>query len=95
MGDSFVDAAYDEDKIFKHLCFYIDTPANARTHNMALTISPTLETTISEALSKTRDAIIAHGGKVTDNYTEPKLTHVVIHEKDKSRRVELMRRTSK
>lgn len=44
-----------------------------------------------EELSK---KIIAHGGKVVD-LDEPKLTHVVLDKRDTSRRVELIKRTSK
>lgn len=42
-----------------------------------------------------RELIVKEGGRITDSLDEAKLTHVVVHEKDKTRRVELMRRTSK
>ena len=39
--------------------------------------------------------ITENGGKVTDDLSASKLTHVVIDNRDESRRVELMKRTSK
>lgn len=36
-----------------------------------------------------------NGGKVTNDLSAPKLTHVVIDKRDDSRRLELMKRTSK
>ncbi|KAG8996742.1 DNA ligase (ATP), partial [Tulasnella sp. 427] len=95
MGESSRDMEYDESKLFRHLCFYIDAPENAQKAGMTVKASPAVQKTITSELSNLRDLIIKEGGRVTDNIDEPKLTHIIVHEKDKSRRVELMRRTSK
>lgn len=95
MGESSRDMEYDESKMFKHLCFYLDTPDNAQKAGMTVKASSAVQAPIASEMSKLRNLIVKEGGRVTDNIDEPKLTHIVVHERDKSRRVELIRRTSK
>ncbi|KAL1676611.1 DNA ligase IV-like protein [Schizophyllum commune] len=92
MGD---DSAmhYDEELIFKHLCFYLDSPSNARASGMSVK-STTHEDEINESFAELRSKIESNGGRVVD-LSEPKLTHVVLDKRDLSRRIDLMRRTSK
>ncbi|KAJ6518705.1 DNA ligase IV [Mycena sanguinolenta] len=92
MGESETAMEYDQDLIFKHLCFYLDSPKNARKNGM--TVKAKQETAVDESFAQLARTIEKHGGKIVD-LAEPKLTHVIIDKRDDSRRVELMRRTSK
>ncbi|KAI0078668.1 ATP-dependent DNA ligase [Panus rudis PR-1116 ss-1] len=92
MGEDDAVMEYDEAYIFKHLCFYLDTPENARKNGMA--IQSKHESKITEDLARISGLITDNGGKIVD-LDDPKLTHVVLDKRDLSRRVELMRRTSK
>ncbi|KAF8216400.1 DNA ligase 4 [Mycena galopus ATCC 62051] len=92
MGESETAMAYDQDLIFKHLCFYLDSPKNARKNGM--TVKGKQEAAVEQSFAELAQIIAEHGGKVVD-LAEPKLTHVVIDKRDDSRRVELMKRTSK
>ncbi|KAJ7252709.1 DNA ligase 4 [Mycena haematopus] len=83
---------YDQELIFKHLCFYLDSPDNARKNGM--TVKTKQEAAVTDSFAELARIITKHGGKVVD-LAEPKLTHVVIDKRDDSRRVELMKRTSK
>lgn len=47
------------------------------------------------SLAQAEKDILGNGGKITQSLEEPKLTHVVLHKRDLSRRVELIRRTQK
>ncbi|KAJ3527652.1 hypothetical protein NMY22_g9703 [Coprinellus aureogranulatus] len=93
MGETDEAMEYDTDVIFRHLCFYLDTPDNARNHGMAVRTKH--EKDISKSFTEIEKLIKENGGKVTNDLGEPKLTHVVIDNRDDSRRVELMNRTSK
>nr|Q7Z7W5.1 RecName: Full=DNA ligase 4; AltName: Full=DNA ligase IV; AltName: Full=Polydeoxyribonucleotide synthase [ATP] 4 [Coprinopsis cinerea]BAC76766.1 DNA ligase IV [Coprinopsis cinerea]BAD93669.1 DNA ligase IV [Coprinopsis cinerea] len=92
MGESEEAMDYDPDVIFKHLCFYLDSPANAQRHGMAT--RPKYEAAITKSFEEVEKLIKDNGGKIVD-LDEPKLTHVVLDKRDDSRRVELMKRTSK
>ncbi|KAF8433261.1 ATP dependent DNA ligase domain-containing protein [Boletus edulis BED1] len=91
MGEA-SDQAYDTTLIFKHLCFYIDSPENARKNAMDVTTK--YEKEISDHLLKISQKIEGNGGKIVD-LDDPKLTHVVLDKRDVSRRITLMQRTSK
>ncbi|KAG8877921.1 DNA ligase (ATP) [Tulasnella sp. 331] len=95
MGEEEEAMEYDTDRLFKHLCFYLDTPDNAEKHSLALKANLKAQDTIKASFTRTQKAILDNGGRVTDSLEDPKLTHIVLNEGDKSRRVELMRRTSK
>ncbi|KAL1747949.1 DNA ligase IV-like protein [Schizophyllum fasciatum] len=84
---------YDEDLIFKHLCFYLDSPSNARANGMSVK-STKHEVDINKSFAELQDKIESNGGQVVD-LSEPKLTHVVLDKRDLSRRIDLMKRTSK
>ncbi|KAJ7077844.1 DNA ligase IV [Mycena belliarum] len=92
MGESETAMEYDQDLIFKHLCFYLDSPKNARKNGMS--VKSKYEDAVDSSFSELAKVISANGGKVVD-LDEPKLTHVVIDKRDDGRRVELMKRTSK
>lgn len=93
MGDDNNAMHYDEEQIFKHLCFYLDSPSNARANSMSVR-STSHEDDINKSLAELKSRIEGHGGRVVD-LDEPKLTHVVLDKRDLSRRIDLMRRTSK
>ncbi|KIM34526.1 hypothetical protein M408DRAFT_325903 [Serendipita vermifera MAFF 305830] len=93
MGDTDDAAEYDPDLIFKHLLFYLDSPSNARKNG--LNVSTQNEGAIEARFSATTKLILTHGGKVTTDLSEPKLTHVVMDSEHLSRRKELMRLTEK
>ncbi|KAI6016210.1 hypothetical protein EDC04DRAFT_553536 [Pisolithus marmoratus] len=82
---------YDLTLIFRHLCFYLDTPENARSHGMA--VNSKHEKEISEHLGKVSRDIEGNGGKIVD-LTDPKLTHVVMDKRDLSRRLRLIQETA-
>lgn len=92
MGEDESAMEYDQDLIFKHLCFYLDTSSNARRNGM--TAKSKYERVIDASFEEAEKLIISNGGRVVD-LDEPKLTHVVIDKRDDSRRLELMRRTAK
>ncbi|KAJ7634099.1 DNA ligase IV [Mycena polygramma] len=92
MGESETAMEYDQDLIFRHLCFYLDSPKNARKNGMS--VKAKQESAVDESFVDLAKVIVENGGKVVD-LDEPKLTHVVIDKRDDSRRVELMKRTSK
>jgi DNA ligase-4 len=46
-------------------------------------------------MDRARKDILVHGGAIASGLSDPRLTHIVLHELDKSRRVELIRRTAK
>ncbi|EKM49973.1 uncharacterized protein PHACADRAFT_178599 [Phanerochaete carnosa HHB-10118-sp] len=93
MGETEEAMEYDQELIFKHLCFYLDSPSNARTNGMVVKAkgAEDLDVHFNELARKIR----ANGGKVTDSLDETKLTHVVLDKRDTSRRAELNKRTSK
>ncbi|KAJ7355365.1 DNA ligase IV [Mycena albidolilacea] len=92
MGESDTAMEYDQDRIFKHLCFYLDSPKNARKNGMA--VKAKQEATVDQSFAELAQIIVENGGKVA-GLDEPKLTHIVIDKRDASRRIELMKRTSK
>ncbi|KZP16598.1 ATP-dependent DNA ligase [Athelia psychrophila] len=91
MGETDNAMDYDENAIFKHLCFYLDTPENARYHDMAAKSKH--EDTIAKNFAEISKAITENGGRIVD-LDEPKLTHVVIDRLDATRRLKLIERTS-
>ncbi|KAH9479555.1 DNA ligase 4 [Psilocybe cubensis] len=94
MGESDKAMEYDQDLIFKHLCFYMDSPDNAIKNG--LTVKPSKhEADMNVKLSQIAELVIAHGGKVVTDLDNPKLTHVVVDQRDVRRRIELIKRTSK
>ena len=109
MGETDDATTYDEERIFTHLRFYLDTPTNARKNDMRVTtkheaaiekryVGPlelASQSLILRPYSFTAiGALIAeNGGRVTD-LGDPKLTHVILDKRDDSRRRELMQRTS-
>ncbi|EPQ56491.1 DNA ligase 4 [Gloeophyllum trabeum ATCC 11539] len=92
MGEDDAAMEYDQERIFRHLCFYLDTPENARAHGFALR-STKHEQQITSKFEEVKKLILDNGGKIVD-LDDPKLTHIVIDKRDDSRRVELMKRTS-
>ncbi|KAJ7816620.1 DNA ligase IV [Mycena leptocephala] len=93
MGEDEDAMEYDQDLIFKHLCFYLDSPKNARKNGMSVKAKQE-DALMWPSFVDLAKLIADNGGKVVD-LDESKLTHVVIDKRDDSRRVELMKRTSK
>ncbi|KAF8963440.1 DNA ligase 4 [Flammula alnicola] len=93
MGESESAMEYDQEHIFKHLCFYLDSPENAAKNGMNVKTSKH-EKDINKNFAEITKFITANGGKIVD-LDEPKLTHVVVDKRDESRRFELIKRTSK
>ncbi|TFK71638.1 DNA ligase 4 [Pluteus cervinus] len=91
MGEDDNAMEYDQDKIFKHLCFYLDSPENAEKHGMP--VKGKYKAEISASFQDIANYIISNGGRIGD-FDETKLTHVILDKRDTSRRVELMKRTS-
>lgn len=91
MGESDTVMEYDENLIFKHLCFYLDTPDNARKNGMETKSKH--EETIIKNFAEVSTKITENGGKIVD-LSESKLTHVVIDRLDATRRMKLIERTS-
>ncbi|CAE6437401.1 unnamed protein product [Rhizoctonia solani] len=83
----------DQNLFFRNLCFYLDSPDNARDEDFL--VSTTHENKIRLSMDRARKDILVHGGAVASGLSDPRLTHIVLHELDKSRRIELIRRTSK
>jgi len=83
---------YDQERIFKHLGFYLDTPQNARENGLSTTSKH--EDAITKSLARIANLIEDNGGKIV-NLDDSKLTHLVLDKRDDSRRRELMKRTSK
>ncbi|KAG8695218.1 DNA ligase (ATP) [Ceratobasidium sp. 395] len=48
-----------------------------------------------QLMDRVRRDILVHGGSIATGLSDSRLTHVVLHERDKSRRVELIRRIAK
>ncbi|KAG5652620.1 hypothetical protein H0H81_004349 [Sphagnurus paluster] len=92
MGEDDTAMEYDQELIFKHLCFYLDSPENALKNGMSVKAKQPkqINTSMAELASK----ITMHGGRIV-SIDEPKLTHIIIDKRDDSRRLELMKRTSK
>lgn len=92
MGETEAAMEYDQDLIFKHLCFYLDSPENAQRNQMI--VKTRYEKDIKQSFVDLSKVIADNGGKIVD-LDEPKLTHIIIDKRDDSRRLELMKRTSK
>ncbi|TDL23778.1 DNA ligase 4 [Rickenella mellea] len=91
MGEDKDATEYDQDSIFLHLCFYLDTPENAVKHGMTVKSKHTDQ--ITTAFAEVKKLITENGGRVVD-LDEPRLTHIVLDKRDDSRRKELMRLSS-
>lgn len=92
MGETDTAMEYDQQNIFKHLCFYLDNPKNARANGQSVSSEHAEE--LSKRFEIISSMIQVNGGRVVD-IDDPKLTHVVIDKLDDSRRLDLMKRTSK
>ncbi|KAK7686237.1 DNA ligase (ATP) [Cerrena zonata] len=92
MGEDDEAMHYDQDMIFRHLCFYLDTPTNAKKNDMV--VKTKQEDDIAQSLAEIEELITKNGGKIVE-LDNPKLTHIVLDQRDVGRRIELMTRTSK
>ncbi|KAG6857461.1 hypothetical protein H0H87_003528 [Tephrocybe sp. NHM501043] len=92
MGENQEDMEYDQEHIFRHLCFYLDSPENAQKNGMAIKLKN--EDDLNKSFAQLLAKIVENGGRVVD-LSEPKLTHIIIDKRDNSRRLELMKRTAK
>ncbi|TCD60360.1 DNA ligase (ATP) [Steccherinum ochraceum] len=92
MGEEDTAMEYDLELIFKHLCFYLDSPDNARKNGMS--VKSKHEADISKTFAGLEELVTKNGGRVVA-LDEPRLTHILFDKRDTSRRSELMKRTSK
>ncbi|WVQ80875.1 hypothetical protein IAT38_002982 [Cryptococcus sp. DSM 104549] len=92
MGDDPAAMKYDEEKIFTHLVFYIDTSENAHENGLQ-TSEQTGEVTSS--LAQAEALLTNYGGRITTNVDDKKLTHIIMDNDDSTRYAELSRRTAK
>ncbi|KAF9052350.1 DNA ligase 4 [Hymenopellis radicata] len=92
MGEDETAMEYDTELIFKHLCFYLDSPRNARRHGMS--VKSKYERDIDKSFEELEKTVVANGGRIVD-LDEPKMTHVVLDKRDDSRRLQLINQTSK
>ncbi|KAL4250333.1 DNA ligase [Abortiporus biennis] len=92
MGEEDDAMEYDQKHIFKHLCFYLDSPDNVNKHGMTMKAKNTGD--ITKNFEKIAKLIVDNGGRIVD-IDEPKLTHIVLDKRDTSRRIEHSKRTSK
>ncbi|PPQ96588.1 hypothetical protein CVT26_006325 [Gymnopilus dilepis] len=92
MGESENAMEYDQERIFRHLCFYLDSPENAVKHGMNVKPSK-YEKEIKDNFARLAQVITDNGGKICD-LDDPKLTHVLVDKRDESRRLELIKRTA-
>lgn len=92
MGENDDAMQYDDTHIFKHLCFYLDSPAIARKKGM--TVKTKHEEEVARSFTILASQIGDNGGRIVE-LDDPKLTHVVLDKRDTSRRLTLNERTSK
>ncbi|KIY67314.1 DNA ligase 4 [Cylindrobasidium torrendii FP15055 ss-10] len=92
MGENDEAMEYDTELIFRHLCFYLDSPKNARKLNMK--VKDKHETAINNAFDETAEFITANGGRIVE-MNDPKLTHILLDKRDTTRRLDLIKLTSK
>ncbi|CAE6411628.1 unnamed protein product [Rhizoctonia solani] len=90
---SSITSKLDQNLFFRNLCFYLDSPDNARQEGFL--VSTSHENKIRSSMDRARKDVLVHGGTIASSLSDSRLTHIVLHELDKSRRVELIRRTSK
>lgn len=92
MGEDDQAREYDTTAIFRHLCFYLDTPDNARRNGMP--VKPKYEQEITTTFDQVSRSIRENGGMIVA-LDDSKLTHVVLDKRDDSRRLTLIQRTSR
>ncbi|KAI0642168.1 ATP dependent DNA ligase domain-containing protein [Trametes meyenii] len=91
MGEDDNAMEYDDKHVFKHLRFYLDSPANARKHGM--TVGSKWEAESENRFNEVAKLLADHGGRVV-GLDDPKLTHIVLDKRDIGRRRELITRTA-
>ncbi|KIK82388.1 hypothetical protein PAXRUDRAFT_35579 [Paxillus rubicundulus Ve08.2h10] len=91
MGES-LEQEYDSTMIFRHLCFYLDSPDNARKNGMAVLTRNEKE--ITHQFNEVARNIEENGGRIVE-LNDSKLTHVILNKRDISRRIALMQLTAK
>lgn len=83
-----------DDPIFKNLYFYLDTAENAKKYGMVADENHKDASEIHVNFQQVRKDLVKYGGTVVD-LEDPQLTHILYDRRDDSRRIQLMRRTSK
>jgi len=89
MGETDDAMKYDTERIFSHLCFYIDTEENAHANGFVIEEGTSNRGPISQELQEVGSKIEKNGGRVTKDLKHPKLTHIVLHKRELGRRKEL------
>ncbi|KAF8518045.1 DNA ligase 4 [Hysterangium stoloniferum] len=83
-----------EDAIFKNLYFYLDTAESAKKNGMVTDEDHKYASEIYANFQQVRKDLVKYGGIIVD-LDDPLLTHILYDRRDDSRRIQLMRRTSK
>ncbi|KAH7914811.1 ATP dependent DNA ligase domain-containing protein [Hygrophoropsis aurantiaca] len=91
MGEDAGAREYDTSLIFRHLCFYLDSPDNARKYEM--TVKTKHEKEIAQNFTHLSNVIQENGGRIV-GLDNRHLTHVILDKRDDSRRLVLLQRTS-
>ncbi|KAL1413256.1 DNA ligase (ATP) [Vanrija albida] len=92
MGETLDADAYDDDLIFSHLVFYMDTADNAAANGLK---SSTPSSAAVNRLSHAETLLKENGGRIVTDILDPKLTHIIMDDDDSGRYVELVRKTSR
>ncbi|WWC85821.1 uncharacterized protein L201_000688 [Kwoniella dendrophila CBS 6074] len=91
MGEDPTAMNYNEDSIFYHLVFYIDTPENASTNGLT---SSSPSETVKNRLQQAEKLLMENGGKIVTNIKDKKLTHIIMDDEDSGRYAEISRKTA-
>ncbi|WVR03601.1 hypothetical protein IAU60_000593 [Kwoniella sp. DSM 27419] len=92
MGEATDAMRYDEESIFYHLVFYIDSAQNARKNGLADSDPPE---EVKDRLGNARRLLQENGGRIVTDIGDKKLTHIITDDEDSGRYAELVRKTSK
>ncbi|OCF31187.1 DNA ligase 4 [Kwoniella heveanensis BCC8398] len=91
MGEDSNAMNYDEDSIFHHLVFYIDSPENATRNGL----SPSVPSEATrQRLSEAEKLLRENGGRISLDINDKKLTHIIMDDDDSGRYAEIVRKTS-
>ncbi|WWD08963.1 hypothetical protein V865_007078 [Kwoniella europaea PYCC6329] len=91
MGEDSSAMNYDEDSIFNHLVFYIDTPDNATKNGLG---PSTPHAQAAERLQQAEKLLRENGGKIVKDINDRKLTHIIMDDEDSGRYAEIVKTTA-
>ncbi|WRT63833.1 uncharacterized protein IL334_000758 [Kwoniella shivajii] len=91
MGENADAMNYDEESIFFHLVFYIDTPKNAIKNELKTSL-PSKE--VFARLSEAEKLLRENGGRIVNDLQDRKLTHIIMDDEDSGRYAEIIKKTT-